>query len=394
MIMSIHKKYLTREQKPSEGLFQLFFALKSLKYKDQSPMRRSIYNQLIGEFPLYKRLVDFYQVLPASIKPITVYIYSALTLAKIPNLNKTSSAPIICVWENLPEYNTISSLGEKARSIMIRNSYKNLVRNLFRLDLSLTLRLYSVVKMLTKKEDLLVSLRLTQLLFFYSFFDKANLDERNVIFLSSDASPWALGLISLKKKNVSIRYTPHGILPLSKNKIPYTVTTFITKYNHDRFKSNCLGGTKAMYQVKEQAITFKKLKPSDVKVGIIESIVPNQVNLLLLFDRLTSQGYKVKIKKHPNRIINSNHDKIVDQSRYCDNLEHSDIIISGNSGHAIKMLARGKITLFCDDIDNAPNDIYGLNKMKILLPIEYLDDLDAVIQYYNSEEWRELWRNI
>ena len=215
-------------------------------------------------------------------------------------------------------------------------------------------------------------------------------------YLSSDASPWSLGIFSGVGESLETHYVPHGILPYSENRIYFSTLYFNYEYNYKRLKNKTTGKCVKMFS-KDKKPKMKLIKTNvPLRVGIIFPLLPNKKYIINLINQIKNNfdSVEIELKKHPNQIGGKNID--LTDVKDVDSLEYCDFVISGNSGHIIEMINQGIPVIYQEHIDNAPMDIYELAKEELIysadliMPIE----INKINEFYSTSIWVEKWRQL
>ncbi|OUR96590.1 hypothetical protein A9Q84_09595 [Halobacteriovorax marinus] len=367
--------------------FNLYIAIKVLLKKDATPMRQSIYNHLLRVSLKKRILAGLYSLFPHSIQCLSIFAYTFLTCGKCPAADELDDKQF-CFFENPSELKAVTEQFSSSHFQAIQVNFKvsRFLKNLQLVQLKDIIRIFKFINLLTKRFGLLYCARVTQLLIF-SFFTNKNKDKVGVAYFSSDASPFSLGIISSLNYDTKTLYTPHGILPRSEHLLLFKESSFSTKYNFLNFQNQSLGMTHFLGE--EFSPSFEKIEKKKLNIGIICSLTPNKEEILKLVKELSEQGHLVHVRAHPNQMGNwvevlSNN---FEPARY-------DLAICGNTGHTIKLLNNAIPVLYSSKLDYAPYDIYSLIEKKVLIDILHLNDVEFVLDFYNSHQWREQWKNI
>lgn len=213
---------------------------------------------------------------------------------------------------------------------------------------------------------------------------------------SSEGDPLINALCAIvKKQKGAISFIDHGLIPLPLSSFPFDKILVTNKRNYLQLKKSRPLENKIY--LSETPITCEKISlNADLqKIGIVDSLLNDNEHLSKVVKSLHSQfpGFKIIFRPHPNRVqkIPSLPAMAVDEkSDFSDCL----FILCGNSGHAVKVLAKGLPVLYDPKLDHAPYDLYCLARDGILLEVNGLRSIDlrTVRSFYSSETWQEKWK--
>jgi len=365
--------------------YRLLLLIKSLHKKDSAPMRQAIYHQYV-EFSALSKILKLYEVLPIFFQRILLFVFSIKFMGEVIKLSDLDCDEV-AVWERFPERNHISMIPIQGKRIEYQPefSFIEILSSIKKISLRDIKRYWQVLDTIARRYGLLSALRSAEVIC-KSFLNSSEAVRAKRIFVSSDASPLALSILLGFKGRAQIIHTPHGIVPNSEHLIYFDVNYYTTKYNYLEMGRYCSGENR--YIGNSCEVEFKV--PSKAKVGIIISIIPSEKGINQLIARMNALGVTPCVKLHPNVIGVT---KWSGQYEIVDNLDECTIIISGNSGHIIKMLKKGVFVAFEPSLDTAPLDIYKLKERGVVAPYseENLLSFDYYKKFYSSPEWKKSW---
>lgn len=387
--MSISKVIPPVHHFSNDSKLRLYIFIKTLQSKDSSPLRQAIYRQYILSKVHIKLLQKLYKISPTILKAIYLFLYAALCLGKIPNTRK-STFDINCFWENPSELKSIIELIQESNFQCVQVSFKfqNFIRNLLLVNICDMYRLWKFVRFLSQKYPLLLAGRTSELLVFSFLFSKSKDKYDGNFFVSSDASPTSLSLFYLLKNKQIIYYVPHGIIPDSKHLILFQKAYYKCLYNFNLMSKRSAGHS---YLISNKVFRKINIPQNYQKVGIVCSIIPNIQKINQLAFDLETDGYEVLAKLHPNQISKQKLNKSISLVK---DFDDCDVVICGNSGHAIELLLKSIPVLYCADLDYAPYDVYSLIRNKILPEYNEAKKFEDISCHYNNKDWEKKWMNI
>ena len=211
---------------------QLYKLIKNLKLKDTTPLRLSIFDQLRKTNIVYHLAYEITSKSPWLLKSLYLFSYSVYCLGKLKPFQRSHS---LCIWENKPELKAVlDSFHQPIDHQKVSFSFFNFFRSIKIIKPKSAIKFYKLLKVLSKKESLLISLRTSELIIFYSFYKNINSWPEKIYF-SSDASPFVNGIMGAKPSGTMSFYTPHGIVPKAKN-----LLYFENQYQEKQYRGNRL----------------------------------------------------------------------------------------------------------------------------------------------------------
>lgn len=393
LIFNMKKVFMKKDRRLDFVSFQkgyrLILVLKSLHKKDTAPMRQAIYNQFV-KYSKASIFIKLYERLPSCFQRVLIFIFSIKFLGEVIDLSKFDCDEV-AVWERFPERNHISMIPVEGKRVEYRPRFSlvSFCSNCCVIKIAYIIKYWRVLGQLTKRYNLLSALRSAEVICKSYLNSLIDTDVKRVI-VSSDASPLSLSILLGFKDRAIVIHTPHGIVPNSEHLIYFDRNYYTTLYNYNEMGMYCLGENVYIGEPVKEVKFQNCIKPV---VGIVISIIPSEDGINNLITELNKKNIIPKVKLHPNVI-----GKTSWKGKYeiVKSLDDTTVIISGNSGHIVKMLRQGVFVAFEDSLDNAPADIYGLKKRGIVYEydINSILDFDKYSEFYESKTWKENWSKI
>ena len=368
---------------------KLYVAIKTLVKKDNTELRQAIFKRYIAARFVRGAAINSFKVLPNTLGALLISLYNCKCLGSVPTKEQVGRDDLI-LWENPTELKEILSLNlsEDIQNSRISFTTKRFFSNLGELNFSDIKRFYKLNKLLNKRYSLLNSLRVGELVCF-RYLIKNRLNNLKKIYLSSDASPFSMAIVASQKNNFETHYVPHGIIPPADYLLLFDYCKFKSAYNMNLFEGRMTG--ESQFIGNKTFPEFDELKKGSLVIGVVCSIIPHQQNILKLVRKLKEIGHSVIFKTHPN-IMGSK--DFFNKLNVSERLTDCDLVLCGNSGHAIKILNQSIPIVYSSDLDYAPYDIYQLVEKGILYELDDVNRLQDCTSFYNHAEWKDKWKNI
>ena len=380
----------------NERAFRLFYVIRSLHGKDSSPVRQAIYKRLVESSLLHQTALLTYRKSSAELRFLFVFAYSFLVLGKIPRKADLARSRL-AVWVNPSEKKAIDEmfLDKPESYLRINFSIASFITNLCSLRPKAFLRLSGFFFRLARRYDFLYSLRIAELVLFYSF-TKSRTASIKKYFVSSDAAPETLGIFLSLWDSAETFYTPHGIVPAIEARLFYKFGYYSNRYDYHNFAKRSYG--QSVLVDKKKWPNFTKKLDEVTAIGVVGPVAPNPSVIKETIDQLRNQfpKAKIRIKLHPNQVgPQMRFDKNVECSVNVP-LDQSDFAICSNTGHIIKMLQESIPVLYVGEMDVMPHDTYGLKSNGVVYSPESIDNIKVseMLRFYNSSSWAKSWEII
>lgn len=387
----------------------LFLGLKSIKMKDSSKHREILFQNYIDTSLIYKTILKNPIAKTRSYQKLLSYIFSAYSFLNTlrVKLNFKSNQQLLTIYEHNNEIRCIKArlspdYFSHSGFITFSNKLNFWVLKQFFGNAAFSIRLFKISAKLIQRNGILIGTRQGQFLFFYALTHKIKIPKLSPLVISTESNPNVIGIaLAAQKKGHKVIYINHGFLDAHlglffHDQVVAQGDALIKRIKPFIISNPVISNVGAYYPVEPIRVPVPKVQV----VGIVLSLNPIESSIIELISNIGKihPEVRIEIRPHPNLIFSSELTQNLKTNKNVIVLNPTDwmhfdtdwdLAIAGNTSAHIDLIAKG-IPCIGMNIDQNPEDIYGLYQDQFILKADYHNDIHHELNaFYNNEVWNQ-----
>ena len=384
----------------------LFKGLQIIKKRDLADLRQSMYQEYLKVHPL-SRLIDQYCSKNKE-SALTSFLYFSYYLFSFLKLEKTGKGKTLTTFDYKNEKAAITRFFKMNDLPLEQTVLKSSILNLgslllvFKTGFKDLFRILRFIKLLKHRESFLITCRVLEFVAYTSFLNqRVDPKDLSTVISSSDVNPNGLALLLFAKKNgLKSIFFNHGLVVKPLPRPYYNLTILECKAIvevYGEHESICL-------PVGSSIPKIKKIDSSKLKVGILLSTFPNSKEVISLGNKVKDLGHELTfIRPHPNELtisfsaiedmkFNFPRTQVTNTIDLKKQIQSADLIIGGNSTALLDALLEEVPSLYFEELDNDPKDLFSYLKNNFLpMGGDFLHNrlADEVNSFYSNLDWNK-----